>query len=267
MSDAATGLLAAGLPIDLAGRTALVLGIANEASIATGCARAFARAGARLGVTYLNDKARPFVAPVAEALGAEFLIPCDLRETGALERVFAEVARRWGRLDILLHSIAFAPKEDLHAPLIESSAAGFGLAIDLSCHSFVRAARLARPLMKEGGTLLTVSFYGATRVVPHYDLMGPVKAALESAVRYLAAELGPEGIRVHALSPGPIRTRAASGLDHFDELLAQAAAKAPEHQLVSIDDVGAVAAFLASPLAARMTGTIVPIDGGQHIMA
>lgn len=256
-----------GLPIDLGGRTALVLGVANEASIATGCARAFARAGARLGLTYLNEKARPFVTPVAEACGAEFLIPCDLREEGALERVFDEVKARWGRLDIVLHAIAYAPKEDLHAPLIESSAAGFGLAMDISCHSFVRAARLARPLMKEGGTLLTVSFYGATRVVPHYDLMGPVKAALESAVRYLAAELGPADIRVHALSPGPIRTRAASGLDHFDEMLAAAAAKAPEHHLVSIDDVGAVAAFLASPLAARLTGTIIPIDGGQHIMA
>jgi len=256
-----------GLPIDLRGRTALVLGIANQASIAAGCARAFAQAGARLGVTYLNEKARPFVAEVATACGAEFLVPLDLREEGALERVFAEVEARWGRLDILLHAIAYAPKEDLHAPLIESTSAGFALAMDISCHSFVRAAHLARPLMKEGGTLLTVSFYGATRVVPHYDLMGPVKAALESAVRYLAAELGPAGIRVHALSPGPIRTRAASGLDHFDDLLAAAAAKAPEHQLVGIEDVGAVAAFLASPLAARLTGTVIPIDGGQHIMA
>ena len=253
--------------IDLRGRQGLIFGIANAESIAAGCARAFVAAGAALGVSYLNDKARPFVAEVADPLGATLLGPCDVRVPGQLEAVFAEARARWGRIDFLLHALAFAPREDLHGRLADSSAAGFALAMDVSCHSFIRMARLAEPMMPEGGALLTVTFYGSERVVAHYNLMGPVKAALESAVRYLAAELGPAGIRVHALSTGPIRTRAASGIDRFDELLARAAAEAPEHHLVDPDDVGALAAFLASDAARRITGTIVPVDGGQHLMA
>jgi enoyl-[acyl-carrier protein] reductase I len=261
MSDTQTSLF------DLTGRNGLVLGIANEHSIATGCARAFAAQGAKLGVTYLNDKAKPHVAAVAESLPCAFLLPCDVQKPGELEAVFDEVKARWGRLDFLLHAIAFAPAADLHGRVIDSSSEGFAKAMDVSCHSFLSAARLAEPLMTGGGTLLAVTYQGSERVVPHYNLMGPVKAALESAVRYAAAELGPKGIRVHAMSPGPIATRAASGIEKFDELLDTAARQAPEHRLVTIEDCGALAAFLVSDGAKMLTGTFIPIDGGQHLLA
>lgn len=245
----------------------MIVGIANADSIAAGCARAMAAQGATIAATYLNDKALPHVRAVTDTMGCEILVPCDVRIAGQLESVFERIRRDWGRLDFLLHSIAFAPTEDLHGRVVDSSAAGFSLAMDVSCHSFLRMARLAEPLMSRGGCLLAVTFYGSERVVAHYNLMGPVKAALESAVRYTAAELGPQGIRAHAISPGPVRTRAASGIDRFDELLARAALQAPEHQLVDIDDIGALAAFLVSDGAKRITGTVIPIDGGQHVMA
>ena len=253
--------------IDLAGKRGLVIGIANDHSIATGCADVFAAAGARLAITYVNEKGDPYVRPVADALGAELLMPCDVRVPGQLEAVFEQVRQRWGGLDFLLHSIAFAPKEDLHGRVTDCSAPGFAMAMDVSCHSFIRMARLAEPLMAEGGCLLTVTFYGSERVVENYNMMGPVKAALESSVRYLAAELGAKGVRVHAISPGPIKTRAASGIDRFDELLERAAANAPQHQLVDIWDVGRLAAFLVSDAAKLITGTVIPVDGGQHLMA
>ncbi len=253
--------------VDLTGKYGLVIGIANEQSIATGCARAFAHAGATLAATYLNEKAKDFVAAVSDTLPCPILLPCDVSAPGAMEAVFEEISHRWGRLDFLLHSIAFAPRDDLHGRVTDCSAAGFAAAMDISCHSFIRAAKLAEPLMQGGGTLLAVTFYGSERVVAHYNLMGPVKAALESTVRYMAAELGPQGIRVHAISPGPIKTRAASGIDHFDELLAQAAARAPERQLSTIEDAGGLAAFLVSDAARMITGTVIPIDGGQHLMA
>ena len=254
-----------GRPLD--GRKALVIGIANESSIAYGCARAFRMLGAELAVTYLNDKAKPHVAPLAQELGAELLLPCDVSVPGQLEAVFEAVRARWGRLDIGVHSIAFAPKADLQGRLVDSSAEGFAVAMDISCHSFIRMARLAEPLMDEGGTLFAMSYLGAVRVVPNYNLMGPVKAALESSVRYLAHELGPRGIRVHAVSPGPLKTRAASGLKDFDQLLAEAAEKAPVGELVDIDDVGATTAYLATTYARRLTGTTVYVDGGLGIMA
>ena len=245
----------------------LIVGIANRHSIAHGCAQAMREAGAELAITYLNDKAKPFVEPLAQALDAPLLLPCDVREPGQLEAVFDTIEREWGQLDFLLHSIAFAPREDLHGPLVDCSAEGFAMAMDVSCHSFIRMAKLARPLMREGGSLTTVSFYGAERVVESYNLMGPVKAALESATRYLAAELGPKGIRAHAISPGPIATRAASGIDRFDELMERAAAQVPKGQLVDIADVGALAAFLVSDAARRITGTVIPVDNGQHLRA
>jgi enoyl-[acyl-carrier protein] reductase I len=255
------------MTLDLSGKRGLVVGIANDASIAGGCGRAFAAAGASLAVTYLNEKALPYVKPVADAIGCELLLPCDVRIPGQLEAVFEQIHSTWGRLDFLLHAIAFAPAADLHGRVVDCSAEGFGLAMDVSCHSFLRMTHLAEPLMPDGGCLLTVTFYGSERVVAHYNLMGPVKAALESAVRYTAAELGAKGIRAHAISPGPIRTRAASGIAHFDKLLEAEAAVAPEHHLVDIDDVGALAAFLVSDGARHITGTIVPVDGGQHLMA
>jgi enoyl-[acyl-carrier protein] reductase I len=251
----------------LLGKKALVLGIANEHSIAFGCARAFRKVGAELAITYLNDKARPYVEPLAKELEAPIFLPLDMQKPGMLEAVFDAVRGRWGRLDIALHSIAFAPKEDLQGGLLNCSAAGFGVAMDISCHSFVRMARLAAPLMTEGGTLFAMSYYGANRVVPNYNVMGPVKAALEASVRYLAYELGPKGIRVHALSPGPIKTRAASGLKDFDLLLNEATKRAPVGELVDIDDVGMTAAYLATPYARRLTGSTLYVDLGLSIMA
>jgi enoyl-[acyl-carrier protein] reductase I len=253
--------------VDLRGKRGLVIGIANELSIASGCAEAFTRAGARLAATFLNAKAEPFVRAVTDRLGCELVLPCDVREQGQLEAVFDAIKAKWGGLDFLLHSIAFAPREDLHGRVTDCSMDGFDVAMNISCHSFIRMAHLAEPLMANGGCLLAVTFYGSERVVEHYNLMGPVKAALESSMRYIAAELGPKGIRAHAISPGPIKTRAASGIDRFDELLTEAAARAPEHHLVEIADVGNLAAFLVSDAARRITGTIIPVDGGEHLAA
>jgi enoyl-[acyl-carrier protein] reductase I len=250
----------------LKGKKGLIIGIANRNSIAYGCAEVLHGVGAELAVTYLNAKAEPFVRPLAEELGSPIVVPCDVRERGQLEAVFSRIQKEWGRLDFLLHSIAYAPKEDLHSRITDCSQAGFAMAMDVSCHSFVRMARLAEPLMTDGGCLLTVTFYGAEKVVEEYNLMGPVKAALESCVRYMAAELGPKRIRVHALSPGPLKTRAASGIERFDELLDRARARTPEHRLVGIEDVGNVAAFLVSDGAAALTGNIEYVDAGYHIV-
>ncbi|MFV0243968.1 MAG: enoyl-ACP reductase FabI [Qingshengfaniella sp.] len=251
----------------LKGQKALVVGIANEHSIAYGCAQALRRQGADLAITWLNAKAEPHVRPLAEALEAEIVGPLDVTCPGEMETIFARIAGQWGRLDTLLHSIAFAPRADLHSRVIDSSADGFKLAMDISVHSFLRMIRLAEPLMPEGGTCMAMSFFGSSRVVPHYNMMGPVKAALESAVRYAATELGEQGIRVHALSPGPLATRAASGIDHFDELLHSAAERTPTHHLATIEDVGAMAAFLASSEAKNLTGGVHDIDGGYSITA
>lgn len=253
--------------VDLAGKRGLVVGIANDSSIAYGCAHAFRSAGAELAVTFLNDKAERHVRPLAEALGAAIVVPCDVRIVGQLEAVFERITTEWGRLDFLFHSIAFAPRDDLQTGLVNCSAEGFAMAMDVSCHSFIRMARLALPLMTKGGSLQTVSFYGADRVVEHYNLMGPVKAALESTVRTLAADLAPQGIRVHALSAGPVKTRAASGIDRFDELLDGARERTPANQLVTIEQIGRVAAFLASEAGAPLTGSVTFVDHGFHIVA
>lgn len=251
---------------DLTGTTALVVGIANENSIATGVARALRAQGARLAVSYYNDKAAPYVRPIAEELEAEIIAPLNVEEPGQLEALFDEITARWGRLDTLVHSIAYCPREDLQGRVIDCSAAGFARAMDVSVHSWLRMIRLAEPLMGTGGTCMTVSFYGAERVVEDYNVMGPVKAALESVTRYAAAELGPKGISVHALSPGPLKTRAASGISHFDAMLEAAAARAPTHTLATIEDVGAYAAFLASREAGNVTGRTHYIDGGNSII-
>jgi enoyl-[acyl-carrier protein] reductase I len=248
-------------------KKALVVGIANEHSIAYGCARAFRELGAELAITYLNEKARPFVEPLAKQLGAPIFMPLDVARPGELEAVFERVERDWGRLDLLVHSIAWAPKDDLQGGLLACSAEGFGRAMDISCHSFIRMARLAAPLMRDGGTLFAMSYHGAQKVVPNYNVMGPVKAALEAACRYLAFELGPRRIRVHAISPGPLKTRAASGLKDFDLLLSEAAARAPVGELVDIMDVGFACAYLATPYARRITGGTTYVDGGVNVMA
>ena len=251
----------------LTGHKSLIVGIANGDSIAYGCASAFREAGADLAVTWLNDKARPHVEPLADALGAQIKLPLNVETPGELEAVFDEIAARWGKLDSLVHSIAYAPKEDLQGGLLDCSAEGFARAMDVSCHSFVRMAKLAAPLMTDGGTLFAMSYVGANRVVRNYNVMGPVKAALEAACRYLAFELGHLNIRVHAISPGPLKTRAASGIKDFELLLNEAAQRAPLGELVDIMDVGFACAYLATPYARRLSGETLFVDGGVNIMA
>ena len=250
----------------LAGAKALVVGIANEHSIAYGCAGAFRALGAELAITYLNEKAKPHVEPLARKLEAPTFLPLDVERPGELEALFAALKTKWGRLDILVHSIAFAPKADLQGGLVDCSAEGFKRAMDVSCHSFIRMAKLAAPLMTNGGTMFAMSYHGAQKVVPNYNVMGPVKAALEAACRYLAYELGEKRIRVHPISPGPLKTRAASGLKDFDLLLNEAASRAPIGELVDIDDVGFTCAYLATPYARRLTGQTIYVDGGVNIM-
>jgi len=251
----------------LAGRKALVIGVANDQSIAYGCAKAFHTVGAELAITWLNERARPHVEPLAQNLAASITGPLDVSVPSQLEAIFDRVRSEWGRLDILVHSIAFAPKEDLQGGLLNCSAEGFAKAMDISCHSFIRMAKLAAPLMTDGGAMFAMSYYGANRVVANYNVMGPVKAALEASCRYLAYELGPQGIRVHAISPGPLKTRAASGLKDFELLLNEAAAKAPLGELVDIMDVGFACAYLATSLAKRITGGTVYVDGGANVVA
>jgi enoyl-[acyl-carrier protein] reductase I len=243
-----------------------VVGVANEHSIAYGCASALRQLGADLALTYLNEKALPHVEPLARGLEAPLLLPLDVGHAGELEAVFERISAQWGRLDVLVHSIAWAPKEDLQGGLLDCSAEGFAKAMDISCHSFVRMARLAAPLMVDGGTMIAMSYHGAQKVVPNYNVMGPVKAALEASCRYLAYELGPRGIRVHPVSPGPLKTRAASGLKDFDLLLNEATQKSPVGELVDIMDVGFACAYLATPYARRITGGTLYVDGGVNIM-
>src|SRR3954453_9416390 len=245
----------------LAGHKALVIGVANDQSIAYGCAKAFHTVGADVGITWLNERARPHVEPLAKELEASITGPLDVSVPGQLEAIFDQVRTQWGRLDILVHSIAFAPKDDLQGRLLNCSADGFAKAMDISCHSFVRMAKLAAPLMTGGGTMFAMSYFGANRVVPNYNVMGPVKAALEAVCRYLAYELGPLDIRVHAISPGPLKTRASSGIKDFELLLNEAAERSPLHELVDVEDVGAACAYLASDYARRITGGTIYIDG------
>jgi enoyl-[acyl-carrier protein] reductase I len=250
----------------LEGKKGLIVGIANENSIAWGCAKAFRAFGAELAVTYLNDKAKKYVEPLARELEAPIVMPLDVNAPGQMEAVFERIAKDWGKLDFVVHSIAFSPKEALQGRVVDVSREGFLTTMEVSCWTFIRMAHLAEPLMRKGGTLFTMTYYGSQMVVKNYNIMGVAKAALESAVRYIAAELGPKGIRVHAISPGPLATRAASGIPEFDALLDKAKAKAPARSLVSIDDVGVATAFLAHDAARLITGETLYIDGGYHII-
>lgn len=251
----------------LKGKRGLVVGVANADSIAYGCAVKLRAFGAELAVTYLNDKAEKHVRPLAEALQAEIIEKLDVEKPGELERVFERIQTQWGRIDFVIHSIAFAPRADLHGRVVDCSADGFAQAMHVSCWSFLRMAKLAEPLMTEGGVMITMSYYGADKVVGNYNMMGPVKAALEASVRYAANELGARGIRVFAVSPGPLKTRAASGIGHFDELVQMAVERAPSHRLVDIAEVGRVVAFLAGGASSGMTGDTIYVDAGLHNVA
>ncbi len=251
----------------LKGKRGLVVGVANGDSIAFGCAAKLRAFGAEIALTYLNDKAKPHVEPLAQQIDADVLLPLDVMQPGQMQAVFDHLRTHWGSLDFVIHSIAFAPRDDLHGRIVDCSQAGFLQAMQVSCHSFIEMAHLAEPLMNPGGALITMSYYGADKVVRNYNMMGPVKAALESSVRYMAHELGERDIRVFAVSPGPLRTRAASGIAHFDELIDMAVARSPGRRLVDIAEVGRVVAFLVGGAASGMTGDVIYVDAGLHIVA
>jgi enoyl-[acyl-carrier protein] reductase I len=251
----------------LKGKRGLVVGVANADSIAFGCAAKLRAFGAEIALTYLNDKAKKYVEPLAQRIDSSILMPLDVSQPGQLQAVFDRIRDTWGGLDFVIHSIAFAPRDDLHGRVVDCSQAGFLQAMQISCHSFIEMAHFAEPLMTNGGVLITMTYHGAEKVVDNYNLMGPVKAALEASVRYMARELGGRGIRVFAVSPGPLRTRAASGIDHFDKLIDMAVTRAPGHRLIDIGEVGRVVVFLVGGASSGMTGDVIYVDAGLHVMA
>ena len=251
----------------LKGKRGLIVGVANEHSIAYGCASKLRAFGAELALTYLNPRTLDFVKPLAEDVQASLLLPLDVEKPGELDAVFAAIKEKWGGLDFLVHSIAFAPRADLHGRVVDCSLEGFQQAMRVSVYSFMEMARRAEPLMTDGGAMLAMSYYGADKVVNNYNVMGLAKAALQASVRYLAAELGEKRIRVYAVSPGPLMTRAASGIQAFDELIEAAVKRSPGRRLVDIAEIGRVVAFLASGAASGMTGDTIYVDAGLHNMA
>jgi len=252
--------------LGLRGRKGLVLGLADDRSIAYGVAREARAQGARVVTTCLNAKAELAVAPLAQALDVG-LLACNVEDPEQLQATVAQAAEMLGGLDFVVHSIAWAPLADLHGAVVDSSSQGFSRAMEISCHSFATLAKLCSPHMTAGGSFVTMSYLGADEAVPHYGMMGPVKAALESLVRYMALELGPSNIRVHAVSPGPIATRAASGIEAFDTLLSSAMQKAPLQRLVTLDEIARLCTFLCSDAASGMTGQTIYVDAGCHAVA
>ena len=252
--------------INLTNKCGLVTGIANEHSIAYGCAEKFREANAIMATTFLNAKAEPFMRPMALKLQSPLILPCDVQKEDEIKTVFTAIKKKWGKLDFMLHSMAFAPQADLNDRLINCSKDGFMQAMDISCHSLITLSKYAAPLMHEGGSILTVTYYGSQKVILNYNLMGVVKAALEASVRYLAYELGPQNIRVNAISAGPIQTRAASGIPHFDAYINAATKRSPLHHFVGIQDIGNMAAFLVSDASNSITGQILFVDSGYSII-
>jgi enoyl-[acyl-carrier protein] reductase I len=248
---------------DLRGKKGFVLGLANAHSIAWGCARQAQAMGAEVVASCLNDKARSFVEPLTQSLGMD-LQTCNIETPEELEKLVAYAVGKLGHLDFVIHSIAWAPLADLHGRVIDSSSVGFARAMEVSCHSFATLAKLCAPHMTQGGSMVTMSYLGADEAVPHYGLMGPVKAALESLVRYMALELGPQGVRVYAVSPGPILTRAASGIEAFDALMQNNIAKAPLGRLVTLEEIANLSTFLCTDAASGMTGQTIYVDAGSH---
>lgn len=252
--------------LGLAGKKGLILGLASEQSIAWGCARLAQQQGAEVVVSCLNEKAIGFVQSLTEPLGIDLQV-CNVEQPGELAKLVEYAVGKLGHLDFVVHSIAWAPLEDLHGQVIDSSSTGFARAMEVSCHSFAQLAQLCAPHMPQGGSMLAMTYLGADEAVPHYGLMGPVKAALESLVRYMALELGDKRIRVHAVSPGPISTRAARGIAHFDELMEHAMHKSPLKRLVTLDEIAQLCAFLASDASSGMTGQTIYVDAGCHAVA
>ena len=250
----------------LAGKRGLIMGVANNRSIAWGIAKTAAEMGAELAFTYQGDALKKRVEPLAASLGATLAGHCDVTDPSSLDAVFEGIEKSWGKLDFLVHAIAFSDKNELSGRLVETSAENFNRSLAISCYSFIDVARRVEPLMTDGGSLLTLTYYGAEKVMPHYNVMGVAKAALEASVRYLAADLGPKNIRVNALSAGPIKTLAASGIGDFRYILKWNEYNSPLRRVVTIDEVGSSAAYLLSPLSASVTGEVHHVDCGYHVV-
>lgn len=251
----------------LAGRRGLVVGVANKRSLAWGIARRAHEEGAELAFTFQGDALERRVRPLAESIGSAIVEPLDVTDDAQIEATFATLAERWGRLDFLVHSVAYANREDLLGRTIDTSRSGFVTALDISCYSLIALARAAEPLMSEGGSIIAMTYYGATKATPNYNVMGIAKAALEASIRYLAVDLGPRGIRVHGVSAGPVRTLAASGVSGMRGMLKVMPERAPLQRNITVDDVGATAAYLLSDLSAGTTGGIHFVDAGFNITA
>lgn len=251
----------------LAGKKAAIFGVANDRSIAWAIAEAFHAEGAEMAFTYAGEVLEKRVRPLAEGIGAKIILPCDVTKDEEVERVFATLKQEWGGLDILVHAIAFANKEDLSNPFVQTSRQGFHLAMDVSAYSFVALARGAAPLMEgRKGSMLTMTYMGSEKVVPNYNVMGVAKAALEAAVRYLAHDLGPNGIRVNAISAGPIKTLAAAGIAGFKNMLHYAGERAPLRRNIEAEEVGKTALYLCSDWGSAVTGEVIHVDAGYNIM-
>ena len=254
--------------INLEGKVGLITGIANEKSISTGVAESCIEAGAKVVITYQNEKTLAFIEPIISRLGVEDVLLLDVTRPETMAEVFAKIDAKYGKLDFAIHSMAFAKRDDLHGRVVDTSPDGFAMAMDVSTHSFVRLARQAEPLLERagGGSLITMTYLGSEKVIANYGVMGLCKAALEAATRYMAFELGPKNIRVNAISPGPLMTRAASGIAGFDGLMAAAVDRSPLHRLVTPEDIGALTAFLVSDAGRNMSGGIHFVDAGYNII-
>jgi enoyl-[acyl-carrier protein] reductase I len=250
----------------MAGKRGLVMGVANERSLAWGIAKAAHAQGAELAFTHQGEALGKRVRPLAEGIGSDFLVDCDVTDAASLDRCFAEIAERWGRLDFLVHAIAFSDKEELKGKYVDTTRSNFLRTMDISCFSFTDVCRRAVPLMSGGGSLLTLTYIGAERVMPHYNVMGVAKAALEASVRYLAVDLGGQGIRVNGISAGPIKTLAASGIGDFRYILKWNQYNSPLKRNVTIEEVGGAGVYLLSDLAAGVTGEVHHVDCGYHVV-
>ena len=248
------------------GRRGLIMGVANDRSLAWGIARAVHEAGGELAFTYQGEALERRVRPLAERVGAELLLPCDVTDEASMAAVFDRIGEAWGSLDFVVHAIGFSDKTELRGRYIDTSKGNFLKTMEISCYSFTEVARRAEPLLNPGGALLTLTYYGAEKVMPHYNVMGLAKAALEASVRYLANDLGPRNVRVNAISAGPIRTLAASGIGDFRYILKWNEYNAPLRRNVTIDDVGSAALFLLSPMASGVTGEVLYVDAGYHVI-